>query len=320
MRVRPTVFGVLLAAALVALAVGAPAVADPAVAGVVVVALASFAVLSAVWSVLTVAATRIRVVDAPTDSVAGDPLGLHLRVEGGAGTLWIEPRIPAGPRVAAVGDDVRLELADPPRCVLDRVRVRVSSDGPFGVLRARRELELELGGPTYVAPHPIGTERDPEEALGAHHEAVRTGSPVGGDTVRGVRPYVAGDPAHLVHWPSSARIGELVVRELEAPVPPGLAVVVDLGPGGPAGEGAASRAAGLVAAVLEGGGRVVLCTCGPAGPERGEVADRVGAGRRLAAAVGGAPAEPPVGWVTEHVRATPTAQGDVPSPDLRSAR
>ena len=37
------------------------------------------------------------------------------------------------------------------------------------------------------------------------------------DVVRAVRPYVAGDPARLVHWPTSARRGELVVREHDPP-------------------------------------------------------------------------------------------------------
>lgn len=306
MRMRPTVFGLLLAAGLVAMAVTAPAVADPAVAGVVMVVLAGFAALSAIWSVATVATARLEVVDAPTDSIAGDPLSVRVRVTGGAGTLWVQPRAPVGPRVAAVGDEVELELTGPSRCVLTRVRVRVASDGPFGVLRAWRHVDLEMPVPTYVAPRPIRTSWDPDESVGAHHEAVPSGSPVGGDTVRGVRPYVPGDPAHLVHWPSSARVGELVVRELEAPVPPGLAVVVDLGSGGPQGEGAASRAAGLVAAVLQGGGRVVLCTRGPDGPDRSEVLDTVTAGRRLAAAAPGPPAEPPVGWAAERVRASAT--------------
>ena len=34
-----------------------------------------------------------------------------------------------------------------------------------------------------------------------------------GDELRGTRPYVAGDDLRSVHWKSTARLGELVVRE-----------------------------------------------------------------------------------------------------------
>jgi uncharacterized protein (DUF58 family) len=130
--------------------------------------------------------------------------------------------------------------------------------------------------------------------------------------VRSVRPYVPGDPARLVHWPTSARRGELVVREQEPAVVPGVAIVVDLR--GPAlgAEQAASRAAGIADATLgiadatlAAGGRVVLATTEPDGPVVGPVHDRRSVGRRLAAAVPGMPPLPPEGWPVVEVRPDP---------------
>ena len=48
------------------------------------------------------------------------------------------------------------------------------------------------------------------------------------DSFRGLREYVAGDDLRLVHWRSSARTGELVVRQDEQPRPQATAVVLDL--------------------------------------------------------------------------------------------
>ena len=88
----------------------------------------------------------------------------------------------------------------------------------------------------------------------------------GGESVRTVRPYVPGDPARLVHWPTSARRGELVVKEQEPPPAQGIALIVDLRGIDP--EGAASEAAGIGQATLAAGGVVWLGTCEPDGPRR----------------------------------------------------
>src|SRR5439155_631773 len=102
----------------------------------------------------------------------------------------------------------------------------------------------------------------------------------GGDTVRAVRPYVPGDPARLVHWPTSARRGELVVREHEPPPALGVALVVDLRGLDP--EDAASRAMGIGQSTLAAGG-VVWCGTSEADGAVGEIVPDVRTlGRRLA--------------------------------------
>jgi uncharacterized protein (DUF58 family) len=118
----------------------------------------------------------------------------------------------------------------------------------------------------------------------------------GGDSVRAVRPYAPGDAARLVHWPTSARLGSLAVRELEPPAVIGVAIVVDgrgteLEP-----EMAASRAAGLGHAALRAGAHVLLLTCEQTGPVVAPVSSPLELGRRLARMVPGAPPDPPMGW------------------------
>ncbi len=124
-----------------------------------------------------------------------------------------------------------------------------------------------------------------------------------GEAVRSVRPYVTGDPAHLVHWPSTARTGALVVRELEPPAARGLAIVVDLSVPDATGaaaadvaDEAAARAAGAAESARARGARVVLCTVEADGPVVAEAPDDVAVQRRLALAVEGSPPAAPEGW------------------------
>ena len=71
----------------------------------------------------------------------------------------------------------------------------------------------------------------------------------------GVREYVEGEPLRAVHWPSSARRGRLMVRELEDAPRDGVAVVLDVErsavagpPGDTSLDDAVRAAAGLVRA------------------------------------------------------------------------
>jgi uncharacterized protein (DUF58 family) len=163
-------------------------------------------------------------------------------------------------------------------------------------------VRLRLPAPIVVAPrpsvaaailHPV-----PEELFSLGSPRLLNG---GGDTVRAVRPYAAGDPARLVHWPTSARRGEIVVREHEPPPALGIALVVDLR--GPEPEVAASHAMGIGTATLAAGGVVWGGTCED-GTSVGEmVADARDLGRRLARAMPGFPALAPEGWPVEVVQA-----------------
>ena len=75
----------------------------------------------------------------------------------------------------------------------------------------------------------------------------------------GVREYRAGDPLRRIHWRSSARLGELVVREYE---PPGVQTVGVFCDPNPQTREVADQIARLAASeawdCIRGGGRVVL--------------------------------------------------------------
>lgn len=152
--------------------------------------------------------------------------------------------------------------------------------------------------PTVVeaGPRPMKITWKPDRAPVEAGVGAATSASPSGDLVRSVRPYVSGDPPHLVHWPSTARLGQLVVRELEPPAPVGQAIVVDLRDLGAETEPAASYAMGACLAVLQAGGRLVLCTFDHTGPVAEPVRYPIDAARRLARALPGPPAAPPEGW------------------------
>ncbi len=172
------------------------------------------------------------------------------------------------------------------------VRLQLRSSAPLGVFVRTRTVRVTLPAAIVVAPrpsvapavlHPVPDEHVPAGAALLVHGV--------GDTVRSVRPYAPGDPARLVHWPTSARRGEIVVREHEPPPALGIAIVVDLR--GPAPEAAASRAAGIGTATLAAGGVVWCGTCENGVPVGEMVSDARDLGRRLARADAGALPEPP---------------------------
>jgi uncharacterized protein (DUF58 family) len=84
-----------------------------------------------------------------------------------------------------------------------------------------------------------------------------------GTDLYGVREYRAGDPLRRIHWRTSARRGELVVREFE---PPGLRVLALLLDPEPASRAAADQLARLAASeawdCYRAGGRVLAWSPG----------------------------------------------------------
>ena len=183
------------------------------------------------------------------------------------------------------------------RGVFRVVRVEVRSGGPLGVFLRRRTLWVRLPAPVAVGPRPIPVKYEPSNLpIGvAAALASRPAAPAG-DSVRAVRPYERGDAARLVHWPTSARTGELAVREMEPPAITGIAIQLDLhGPEEEA-EQAASRAAGLGRAALRAGAQVLLLTSEQSGPVIAPVSGPLELGRRLARATAGPLPTAPTGW------------------------
>ena len=99
------------------------------------------------------------------------------------------------------------------RGIYEGSEVRVLSGAPFGLVAAKRSFKVE--GRLVVLPRweelrsfPLqDATTSPQELEG---ELARVG---GGSEFVGLRPYRAGDPRRHVHWRSSARRGDLVVRE-----------------------------------------------------------------------------------------------------------
>jgi uncharacterized protein (DUF58 family) len=131
----------------------------------------------------------------------------------------------------------------------------LESSDPLGFFRWRRPSAYgELG---MVLPRFMSLTAQPRaRELEASLPAPRAGS---GMELFGVREYRPGDPLRRIHWRSSARLGELVVREYE---PPGVQTVgIFCDPDPPTRE-VADQVARLAASeawdCIRGGGRVVL--------------------------------------------------------------
>jgi uncharacterized protein (DUF58 family) len=306
--VRPTVFGLVVGLVLVVGVALRPPTADPSVTGLVAAALLGAWVLGVIWPVLVLRNLGLAVRRAPTDLVVGQLGSVELELAGRASGLALACT-GSGVTVVDVSSPgtVRLPLTIAARGVYRRLLVDVASDAPFGIVWVRRTRLVELPDELLVAPVPEATRVPAQELAGHDHVSVPMGSADRGEVVRSVRPYVVGDPAHLVHWPTSAHAGALVVRELEPPTVEGVALVLDLGTGGldPVEvERVVARAAGAASDLLDRGARVVLCSHEATGPVTGEVTDYPGVRRRLARAVAGPAGLAPEGWPSQVLAAT----------------
>lgn len=131
----------------------------------------------------------------------------------------------------ALGGNVVLDAAESVRRVAGRrgryelPQVRATLVDPFGLAwRAK-----EAGGHDTVIVYP-----KVEVARGATPGAREGGGPsmpsrdvTRGDDIAGTRPYVDGDDARQIHWRTTARTGDLMVRRLEARLYPRATVFLD---------------------------------------------------------------------------------------------
>ncbi len=242
------------------------------------------------WSVRRAAVAVMVPRDATVDQPAVATMaltagsGLRLRLVDPPGD-WVASRAPASGEVV---------VRPGRRGVLDTVTVEVTSAAPLGLLWWRRTLLIRLDAPLEVGPRRLPASLDDLSWSGDAGLADAVEGRAGHDSVRSVRPYLPGDAARLVHWPATARWGDVMVREMEDPELPRLAVIADLRFGGRRGEDAASRAAGLADAALVQGVPVWLLTAERDGGVSAEVTSSRQVGRRLARAVAGDPPEGPL--------------------------
>lgn len=295
-----TVPGVLLLVVLL-LAVGKGSARNAELTAVVGAFAVALLAVGIVWPVVVVRRARVSVVS-PRDITVGDHVAIRVVLSRAGSRLELRVLDPASSWHRARAGAGDLEHVANRRGVFTHLRIEFASSAPLGLFVSRRVVGLPLDYEVSVSPRAASTRWDPVPLPSDLQETtVASRSLMPGDVVRSVRPYMPGDSPRAVHWPTTVRTGALAVREMEPPGRVGTAVALHLRMPGPSAEAAASRAMGLVLAVLAAGGEVVLCTCEAGGPVVGHVTSRLEAGRRLARAVPGAPAPVPPGWPLEAV-------------------
>jgi uncharacterized protein (DUF58 family) len=280
--------------ALAAVSLGVFGVARTTGSGWLVVLLAAIGAAMVLGFVLPApGAVRARIgIDAPSDAVVGRAMQLTLDVWGTARPLLVRVRESDG-EWTSVAPPVRgrLEATPARRGLVTALTVDVRCAAPLGLVWWGRSVVVPLARPIEVGPRPADVEAPPPSAADGAARDARLAFGHGDDLVRGVRDYQSGDPIRTVHWPATARHGQLMVRELEAATAPPLTIAVRLGPpGGVADESVASRAAGVALAGLRAGRPVMLLTREASGPVRARVGTPLDVSRRLARAVVGEPA------------------------------
>jgi uncharacterized protein (DUF58 family) len=237
------------------------------------------AALSALVGIADVAVS----LDVPTDAHAGETVSVGVHVSGGLPQLRTVTLLTLDQSTHAVESSghATVGVVVGRRGLVTELPVEVRAGLPLGLVRTARRFRLPMPTPLAIAPVPATVSL--LDTLGEDPTA----------EVRGVRAYTPGDPARLVHWRSTARRGELMVRELESSEllrGAGLCVSVTLADDIDRADETASYAAGVAIAALDAGLRVTLLTHEAGGPRAAEVRTRREVGRRLAAAIPGPPA------------------------------
>jgi uncharacterized protein (DUF58 family) len=107
---------------------------------------------------------------------------------------------------------------------------------PFGLWVARRELTVGRMLLVWPRTFPVGPVPESNNGRSAEGLAPRDKPGTWGDLL-GVRPYRRGDALRRIHWPQTARHGQLVVCEVQASAVPRVQIVLDTHPGAHAGLG-----------------------------------------------------------------------------------
>jgi uncharacterized protein (DUF58 family) len=236
---------------------------------------------------VVLARVKVTVVNAPTDGTAGLPTDLFLEA---SSRVRVRPCEPPGREgfVGPVGRnhsaDGRLTLLPEHRDVRDTVTLDIESAAPFALQWWTRRVVLPLPSALHIAPRRGWPESLPMRSDEDQGVTLEWALADVGQT-RGARPYGPGDSRRQIHWAASAHAAALMVRERERPLAEPVTVEVVLPSDPLEAERVAERAFGTVAQLLESGSSVLLSTLERTGPVIGRVADRRGAGRRLARAV-----------------------------------
>jgi uncharacterized protein (DUF58 family) len=171
-------------------------------------------------------------------TTAGGELRVDLAVANrgwiGGGPILFEDRVPERLQVSA-----RLALPTlPPHSerhlayvLRPRVRGRytlgpleIALTDPFGLVMRRQKLSGESTVVVYPSYERIETMTKDVQRVGAVRRSPLLGT---GDEFYALRAYQEGDDLKKVHWPTSLRLGEIVVKQEELLREPGVLVVLD---------------------------------------------------------------------------------------------
>jgi hypothetical protein len=118
---------------------------------------------------------------------------------------------------------------------------------------------IELDAALFVAPRFVPHEVRLPSTAGTRHGSTPNPSSLA-ELVRSVREYQPGDPGRYIHWGSTARTGQMMVRELDTSGAGTLTVVLDLHDDDIGVDAAAGRAGHLMMRALQDGWAVRLVT------------------------------------------------------------
>ena len=174
---------------------------------------------------------------------------------------FVVGRIPPG-RVRAIEYVIRSHLRG--RHQLGPLGVQVQD--PFGL--ANRNAVLEGTADLVILPrvHPLSSSRPPSAGVGSEGEMAHLLALHGEDDVT-TREYRDGDDLRRIHWPATARTGELMVRQEDRPAMRRAVILLDPRPSAHGGSGVGSSfewavsAAASIAVHLCGSGYAVHLVC-----------------------------------------------------------
>jgi uncharacterized protein (DUF58 family) len=189
--------------------------------------------------------------------VEGEPFRLDVRVHGARSLFG---RVTVRERVGALGEltvplrrgEGTLVVDVMPRGLYELGPASLVLEDPLGL--ERLTTSIESSERVWVRPRVVALDSlfggGAGMALGGRARPVRS---LGGLELYGIRDYHDGEPLRSVHWASTARRGQLMVRELEDPSRDQVAVVLDgdrAGNVGAPGESSFDEAVRVAAAVV----------------------------------------------------------------------
>jgi uncharacterized protein (DUF58 family) len=174
----------------------------------------------------------------PSRTTVGRPVRIELTVDA-VGRLGLGPVLLADQIPSEVGPSPRLSLPGGMRrrhravaySVSPRLRGRhsvgpleVTHTDPFGAVRRRQEVAGHSPLLVYPSYEEVSVLPSAVQRLGI----VRNSPIVGqGDEFYALRAYMEGDDLRKIHWPSSARTGEVMIRQEELLAEPRALIVLD---------------------------------------------------------------------------------------------